>query len=77
MATETGRGVGIMPIKSQQQFKLFQAVANNPKVAKKTGISKKTAKEMLSKTKKMPKLAKVKPKTKKKTSKKRGSKKGK
>lgn len=66
-----------MPIKSQQQFKLMQAVKHNPSIAKKTGISKKVASEMLSKTKKMPKLTKVKPKTKKKTPKKRVRKKGK
>lgn len=66
-----------MPIKSQQQFKLMQAVKSNPKVAKKVGISKKTATEMLAKTKKMPKLKKVKKKVIKKKSKKRAIKKGK
>jgi hypothetical protein len=67
-----------MPIKSQQQFKLMQAAKNNPKIAKKTGISKKVATEMLSKTKKMPKLKKVKPKAKPKAKpKKRAKKKGK
>jgi len=37
-----------MPVKSKKQEKLMQAVANNPKFAKKVGISKDVAKEMLS-----------------------------
>lgn len=65
-----------MPIKSQQQFKLMQAVKNNPKIAKKTGISKKIATEMLAKTKRMPKLKRAKKRAVR-TNKKRGTKKGK
>ena len=38
-----------MPAKSQAQFKLMQAVAHNPKIAKQTGISKSVASEFTSK----------------------------
>jgi hypothetical protein len=63
-----------MPIKSKAQWNLMQAAAHSPEFSKKVGILKKVAKEMISKTKKMPKLKKVKPKAK---SKKRAKKKGK
>ena len=37
-------------IKSRQQQKLMFAVANNPEVAKKTGVSQKVAKEFIKST---------------------------
>lgn len=37
-----------MPFKSEKQRKLFYAAANNPKVRKNTGISKKVAEKMIS-----------------------------
>lgn len=40
-----------MPAKSKAQFRLMAAAANNPKIAEKVGISKKTAKEFVDKTK--------------------------
>lgn len=39
-----------MPIKSRQQQKLMYAVANDPKVAKETGISQKVAREFIKST---------------------------
>ena len=38
-----------MPAKSKAQEKLMQAVAHNPKFAKKVGIPQKVAKEMVKK----------------------------
>lgn len=64
-----------MPVKSKAQWNLFQAVSHSPEFAKKTGISKKVAKEMISKTKRKPNIKKV--KNKKKTSKKKTGKRGK
>ena len=40
-----------MPAKSKAQFRLMQAVAHNPKIAKKTGISKSVGEEFVSATK--------------------------
>jgi len=45
-----------MPVKSKAQFRLMQAVAHNPAVAKRTGISKGTAQEFISATKAPKKL---------------------
>jgi hypothetical protein len=45
-----------MPAKSKAQFKLMQAVAHNPKIAKKTGISKSVGEEFVSGTKAPKKL---------------------
>jgi len=45
-----------MPVKSKAQFRLMQAAANNPAVAKKTGISKSVASEFISATKSPKKL---------------------
>lgn len=39
-----------MPVVSKAQMRLFQAVKNDPKVAKKTGIKKEVAEEFLSAT---------------------------
>lgn len=39
-----------MPIRSKKQFKLMQAVAHDPKVAKRTHIARKDAKELLEET---------------------------
>jgi hypothetical protein len=39
-----------MPIRSKKQFKLMQAVAHDPKVAKRTHISQEDAKELLEET---------------------------
>lgn len=36
-----------MPFKSEKQRRLFYAAANNPKVAKKTGISKEVAEKFI------------------------------
>ena len=61
-----------MPIKSKDQWNFMQAAAHSPEFSNKVGISKKVAKEMISKTKKKPNIKKVKTKTKTKT-KKRGN----
>jgi hypothetical protein len=45
-----------MPAKSKAQFRLMQSAANNPAVAKKTGISKGVASEFISATKSPKKL---------------------
>lgn len=45
-----------MPAKSKAQFRLMQAAAHNPDVAKKTGVSKSVAKEFISATKSPSKL---------------------
>lgn len=45
-----------MPAKSKAQFRLMQAVAHNPKIAEKTGISKSVGKEFVSATKAPKKL---------------------
>lgn len=45
-----------MPAKSKAQFRLVQAVAHNPKIAKKTGISKSVGEEFVSATKAPKKL---------------------
>ncbi len=39
-----------MPIKSRQQQKLMFAAANDPKVAKETGVSQKVAREFIKST---------------------------
>ena len=39
-----------MPIKSRQQQKLMFAVANDPQVAKETGVSQKVAREFIKST---------------------------
>lgn len=41
-----------MPIKSKAQQRLMYAAANNPEVAKKTGVSSKVAKEYIKATSK-------------------------
>ena len=45
-----------MPAKSKAQFRLMQAVAHNPSIAKKTGISKSVGEEFVSATKAPKKL---------------------
>lgn len=45
-----------MPAKSKAQFRLMQAVAHNPKVAKQTGISKSVAGEFINATKNVKRL---------------------
>lgn len=45
-----------MPAKSKAQFRLMQAVAHNPAIAKKTGISKSVGEEFVSATKAPKKL---------------------
>lgn len=40
-----------MPAKSKSQNRLMQAVAHNPKLAKKTGVPAKIAKEFVKETK--------------------------
>jgi hypothetical protein len=45
-----------MPAKSQAQYRLMQAAAHNPEVAKKTGIPQSTAKEFAQSTPKPSKL---------------------
>jgi len=45
-----------MPVKSKAQFRLMQAAAHNPDIAKKTGISKGVAEEFISATKSVKKL---------------------
>lgn len=45
-----------MPAKSKAQFRLMQAAAHNPEVAKRTGISKSVAGEFISATKSVKKL---------------------
>jgi hypothetical protein len=39
-----------VPIKSRQQQKLMYAAANDPEVAKKTGVSQKVAREFIEST---------------------------
>lgn len=39
-----------MPAKSKAQYRLMQAAKHDPKVRKRTGISKKTASDYVSKT---------------------------
>ena len=45
-----------MPVKSKAQWRLMQAAAHNPSIAKSTGISKKVAAEFISATKAPKKL---------------------
>ena len=45
-----------MPAKSKSQFRLMQAVAHNPKIAKKVGISKSVGEKFVSATKAPKKL---------------------
>lgn len=47
-----------MPSKSEKQAKFMRAVANNPKFAKKAGVSQKVGKEFEKMDKKMKKYAK-------------------
>lgn len=44
-----------MPAKTKKQLKFMQAVANSPKFAKKVGVPQSVGKEMVSKTKRIPK----------------------